>query len=88
MSKRSYTVGLPVGITVDDDGNVSISIDLSEAGLSVADAFEDGSDDLEDDNNLDPAIKESDVAYIEAVYAKGYRIAVGPTADSFGLTWY
>ena len=31
MASRSYTIGLPVVVTVDDDGTVKFCVDLSEA---------------------------------------------------------
>lgn len=31
MSARTYTIGVPVCITVGDDGSVEFSVDLSEA---------------------------------------------------------
>lgn len=31
MSERSYVIGLPVVITIDDDGKVTAEVDLSEA---------------------------------------------------------
>lgn len=35
MSARSYLVGLPVLVTVTDEGVVTYDIDTSEAGVSV-----------------------------------------------------
>lgn len=35
MAERSYAVGLPVSITVRDDGFVSMSVDLSEAAQEI-----------------------------------------------------
>lgn len=35
MTERSYVVGLPVSITVKDDGWVQVECDLSEAGQSI-----------------------------------------------------
>lgn len=38
---RSYVVGLPVLITVWDDGTVVYDIDTDEAGLAVLEEYED-----------------------------------------------
>ncbi len=35
MSDRTYWVGLPVGITVREDGGVSVEIDMSEASSAI-----------------------------------------------------
>ena len=37
VNERSYTVGLPVTITVTDDGVVSLEVDLSEATEAIDD---------------------------------------------------
>lgn len=39
MAKRSHTVGLPVTITVDDDGTVTYEVDWSEAGEAVSEDY-------------------------------------------------
>jgi len=31
MTQRSYWIGLPVGVTVRDDGSISVEVDMSEA---------------------------------------------------------
>ena len=36
MAKREYLVGLPVLITVDDDGTVTYQIDTAEAGVAIS----------------------------------------------------
>lgn len=33
MTERAYTMGLPVVVTVDDDGRVTWSVDVSETSL-------------------------------------------------------
>ena len=43
MSSRTYWVGLPVGITVREDGGVSVEIDMSEAPKAI---MEDASDEF------------------------------------------
>lgn len=35
LAERQYSVGLPVGVTVRDDGWVSIKVDLSELATAV-----------------------------------------------------
>ena len=45
MAARSYLVGLPVLVTVDEDGQVTATVDLAEAGAAVhhsEDTDEDG----------------------------------------------
>lgn len=39
MAERSYWVGLPVGITVTDDGSVEYEIDTSEASSAMRDTW-------------------------------------------------
>jgi hypothetical protein len=41
VSTRSYAVGLPVVITVHDDGTVEYDVDTTEAGSAI---WEDGAD--------------------------------------------
>jgi hypothetical protein len=36
QSHRTYLVGLPVAVTVHDDGSVHLSVDAAEVGVSVA----------------------------------------------------
>lgn len=44
MAERSYLVGLPVAITVDDDGKVTYEIDTSEAGPAITDLYYESED--------------------------------------------
>jgi hypothetical protein len=37
VGARTYVVGLPVVVEVDDNGRVTFEVDLSEAGTSLAD---------------------------------------------------
>lgn len=47
MSSRSYWVGLPVGVTVHDDGTVDVEVDMSEASSAMSDEFHERGEDLE-----------------------------------------
>lgn len=47
MSKHeTHWIGLPVGITVDEDGNVTVSVDLGEA--TVGKTYEDSETEVTD----------------------------------------
>ena len=37
MAKRTYLVGLPVAITVDDNGTMTYEIDTAESGVAISD---------------------------------------------------
>lgn len=39
---RTYAIGLPVIVTVSDDGSVHYEIDTAEAGQALIEAFHDG----------------------------------------------
>ena len=39
MANRDYWVGLPVGITPNQDGSITIEVDMSEASEAMADVF-------------------------------------------------
>lgn len=42
MGDRQYLVGLPVVVTVTDEGAVTYDIDTAEAGVAIRDAYPDG----------------------------------------------
>lgn len=39
MPERTYCVGLPVIITVHDDGSVEYEVDLAEAGAAIRETY-------------------------------------------------
>lgn len=41
VSERVYLVGLPVGITVSDDGTITYEVDISEAGEAIREGYPD-----------------------------------------------
>ncbi len=45
-TSETHWVGLPVGITVDEDGNVTVSVDLGEA--TVGKTYEDSETEVTD----------------------------------------
>jgi hypothetical protein len=61
MASRSYVVGLPVIVTVHDDGTVTYEVDTSEAAGAIAD---DGSTDVTEDQRAD------DVAAVDAALTR------------------
>lgn len=54
MTSRSYTVGLPVTVTVDDNGIVTYDIDTSEAGAGIRES-DDAFDEYGEETTLDDA---------------------------------
>lgn len=86
---RTYTVGLPVAITVDDEGRVSYWVDTSEAGSAV---LEDG---LSDDRSFDQAESDgadgtqrtllADVASIEADHERRRTVTMAQPEPRWGL---
>jgi hypothetical protein len=44
VSSRTYWVGLPVGVTVHDDGAVEFEVDISEAGDGISDEWSEDQD--------------------------------------------
>lgn len=67
MSARSYWVGLPVGITVHDDGSVTIEVDASEASEAMAELWreqgpDNGFDWPEDEMLIDCAVVDAERA--------------------------
>ena len=58
-NSRSYVVGLPVMVTVDDSGKVTYEVDTAETGVSL----------WEDEDNCasyGDALVEADIARVEA----------------------
>jgi len=49
VSARSYWVGLPVGVTVGDDGSVTVEVDMSEASSSMSDEWAEADEDTNPD---------------------------------------
>ena len=45
MSGRTYTIGLPVSVTVNDDGSLLVEVHLEDMGVSILDCV-----DLSDDD--------------------------------------
>jgi hypothetical protein len=54
-------VGVPASVTIDDEGRVTVTVDLTELDLAVRDSVEDGVT-----GNVDPDDLERDVASIGA----------------------
>lgn len=52
MPPRTYWVGLPVGVTVHDDGTVEYEIDTAEAGSAVRELLGDSMGIEEPDEDL------------------------------------
>lgn len=66
---RTYVVGLPVAVTVHDDGTVTYDVDTSEAGQAVSEA--DAPDDVVTDEQAEAYVRQADLdrAAIEADHA-------------------
>lgn len=45
MSARTYWVGLPVGVTVHEDGGVSVEVDMSEAPSAISEVYNEADED-------------------------------------------
>lgn len=74
MSARSYVVGLPVVITVTEDGRVLVDVDLSEAGESIREEMGEAGDYDAETDELTPYSEgdvEQDYELVEQVYADG-----------------
>lgn len=69
---RDYTIGCPVGITLNHDGSVSVVVYLGEAGESVADDF-DPDNPNEDCRAADALLIMAaiDAGHVTATYSKG-----------------
>ena len=79
-SPRSYTIGLPVTITIDDDGTVTYEVDFSDATNSM-----DENDQYDDEGNeldVDEAALAEDIQHVDAAvtahYQGGARLATTP----------
>jgi hypothetical protein len=46
-TSRSYWVGLPVGVTVHDDGRVEVEVDMSEASKSMGEQWYEATEDTD-----------------------------------------
>src|SRR6478735_10531020 len=44
IAPRGYTIGAPVGVTVNPDGTLEVTVYLGEAAEGVADSFDDADD--------------------------------------------
>lgn len=71
---RAYVIGLPVVITVHDDGRVEFSVDVSEAS-DLWEAFADP------DDAYPTSIVEADIARVDAATAHQYlpTVTLSPT---------
>ncbi len=73
---RTYPVGLPVWITVADDGTVSFELDVSEAADAVAEVDLEFVSMLGPDGQplvVDGALLDADVAAVEAFVERHYQ---------------
>jgi hypothetical protein len=60
---RSYTVGIPLGLTLNDDGSIDVVAYLGEVNEAIADG--EGNDDIDDDTAV------ADAATIAAAIEAG-----------------
>jgi len=71
IAPRGYTIGAPVGVTVNPDGTLELTVYLGEAAEGVADSFDDADDITPGEALVAAANRQTDSATVAAAVAAG-----------------